>query len=221
MSFQESDYCFVVKDPEGNSILVEFRPHDVAARQQYRGVWNKLSQAVQKQHELSAGRPPPEWTRWKPWDWCDQVRGYENRVSFVAWCGDHLVGFLNFWPAFEAIHQVGKRVLYVEHLAAAPGNLTTELWVRRYRYVGAALFAYAILVSHLQGFEGRLGLHVADESALEFYRSLHRKCGDTLFFAERTGVPGPTPRGADEVLRTYLETTEGGATSWLEGYRRG
>jgi len=29
--------------------------------------------------------------------------------------------------------------------------------------------AYAILLSRQQGFEGRLGLHAADEGALEFY----------------------------------------------------
>jgi hypothetical protein len=217
----ESDYCFVVEDPDGNSVLVEFRPHDDIARQQYLGIWNKLSQAVQKHHQLSKGPPAPEWTTWKPWEWCDQRRGYENRQAVVAWCGDHLIGFLNLWADFASIHQAEKRVLYIEHLAAAPGNLTTALWVRRYRHVGAALFAYAALVSHLRGFEGRLGLHVADETALRFYRHVHGKCMNNLFYPERNGVAGPMPRGQHETNKTYLETMEAGATQWLEGYRRG
>jgi hypothetical protein len=57
----------------------------------------------------------------------------------------------------------------VKHLAAAPGNLLTQLWVGRFRRVGGALFAYAALLSYRQGLEDRLGLHVADASALGFY----------------------------------------------------
>jgi hypothetical protein len=137
----------------------------------------------------------------------------------VAWCGSRLVGFLNVWPDFESIHQTGKRVLYIEHIAASPGDLSTELWARRYSGVGAALFAYAVLVSHVRGFEGQLGLHVADPSALAFYRHLHSKCLGGLFQPERTGVAGPTPRGDREASKTYLETLEAWATQWLEGYR--
>lgn len=218
----ESEYWFVVQDPDGLSNLLEIRPHDDPAKQQYRGVWNKLSQAVQKHHELGPKTPAPAWTTWKPWDWCDQRKGYESRQQFVAWAGNQLVGFLNVWPDFDAIHQASKRVLYIEHLAAAPGNLTTELWERRFRGVGAALFAYAVLVSHQRGFGGRLGLHVADEAALEFYRHLHsKKCGGALFYPEQSGVPGPTPHGEDERSKTYLETKEDAATGWLEGYRHG
>jgi hypothetical protein len=53
-----------------------------------------------------------------------------------------------------------------------------------------------------------------------FYRHIHRKCEDTLFHPERTGVEGPTPRGGYETTKTYLETTEADATRWLEEYRR-
>jgi GNAT superfamily N-acetyltransferase len=219
-TIEEADYCFVVADSARNSILLQFRSHDEAAKQQYLGVWHKLSQAIQKHHQLAGGPPAPEWAAWKPGEWCDQQRGYENRQKVVAWCGNHLVGFLNLWPDVEASHQHGKRVLYIEHLAAAPGNLTTELWDRRYAGVGAALFAYAVLFSHQRGHEGRLGLHVADEAALRFYRHLNDRCGGALFYPERTGVPGPTPRGPHEAGKTYLETTEAGAMRWLEEYRR-
>src|SRR5262245_5326404 len=121
----ESDYCFVVEDTQGNSVLVEFRPHDDAAKQHYVGVWHKLSQAVQKHHQLAGGPAAPEWTAWKPGEWCDQQRGYEKREKLVAWCGSHLIGFLNVWADFASIHQAGKRVLYIEHLAASPGDQRT------------------------------------------------------------------------------------------------
>jgi hypothetical protein len=78
-----------------------------------------------------------------------------------------------------------------------------------------------VLVSHLQGFEGRLGLHAAEASALSFYRRLNQKCGNQLFHPEQTGIVGPTPHGARETTKPYLETTEAGATGWLEEYRRG
>lgn len=191
-------------------------------REQYRGVWHKLGQAVQKHHQLAAGSLAPEWTTWKPGEWCEQLNGYEQRQKVVAWSGNLLAGFLNVWPDVVSIHQPSKRVLYIEHLAAAPGNLSTELWVRRFRRVGGALFAYAVLLSHQQGFEGRLGLHVADAQALGFYRRLNTEhCHGELFYPEQSGVAGPTPRGSHETGKTYLEATEAGATSWLEEYRRG
>ncbi len=216
---QESDYCFVVENPDKKSVLLEIRPHDDLARQYYLGVWQKMSQALQKRHQL-AGTAAPEWTTWKPGEWCDQRRGNENRQQLVAWCGDDLAGFLNLRPNHPSVFQTDKYVLYVEHLAAAPGNITTDLWVRRFGRVGETLFAYAVLVSHLQGFEGRLGLHAAETSALGFYRRLHQKCGERLFHPERIGVAGATPHGVRETTRTYLETVEAGATGWLEEYRR-
>src|SRR4051794_22659963 len=101
---QGSEFCFVVEDPDGNAAVVEFRPHDEVAREQYRGVWHKLAQAMQKHHQLVAS-PPPEWTAWKPGEWCDQQHGYERRQQVVAWHGGNLIGFLNIWPDFGSIHQ--------------------------------------------------------------------------------------------------------------------
>ncbi len=219
---QGDDYCFVVKDPEERSVALEMREHDDLAKQNYLTVWQKLSLALQKHHQLGKTTDPPEWTTWKPGEWCDQKHGYEKRQKYVAWCGNNLVGFLHVWPDFPSAHQLDQSVLYIEHLAAAPGNLDTELWARRFRYVGAALLAYAVLLGKSQGFGGRVGLHAADEKALEFYRYLHEaKCGGKLFSAERADVPGPTPRGDQDRTKTYLEMSEEGANAWLGGYRRG
>jgi hypothetical protein len=217
---EDPQYCFVAVDADGRSVEMLIRGHDDLAKKQYQGVWNKLAQAVQKQHQLGSGPPAPAWTTWKPWEWCDQQHGYEKRQKYVAWCGDNLVGFLNVWADFPSNHQPGKMVLYVEHLAAAPGNLSTTLWVRRFRSVGAALVAYAVLLSKQQGFEGRLGLHAADDEARGFYRHIHQKCRNGLFHPETSEVVGPTPRGEHERSNTYFETIETGAAAWLEGYRR-
>jgi hypothetical protein len=220
-TIKEADYCFVVENRKGESVLVEFHDHEETARQQYAKVWQKLSQAVQNHHSLAGGPPAPEWTAWKPGDWCNQQQGYENRLKLVAWCGSHLIGFLHLWPDFESIHQMGKRVLYLEHMGAAPGNMNTELWEQRYSGVGSALFAYSVLLSHLRGFEGRLGLHAANDSALGFYSRLHAECGNALFYSQQSGVSGPTPHSAGDLSKPYLETREDGATHWLEEYRRG
>jgi hypothetical protein len=120
--------------------------------------------------------------------------------------------------------QEGKQVLYIEHIAASPGDLDTELWGRRYSHVGFALLAYAILWSRQQGFAGRLGLHVADAGVLGFYRSLSQNhCGGKLWHPERRGVLAPTPYSTMETdgERVYLESTEDASTTWLEEYRRG
>ncbi len=74
--------------------------------------------------------------------------------------------------------------------------------------------------THQRGFDGRLGLHVADADAVNFYRHIHGKCEGTRFFPERTGIEGPTPRRAYDSPKTYLETTEAEATRWLEEYHR-
>src|SRR5262249_3428836 len=148
-----------------------------------------------------------------------QQHGYEKRQKIVAWCGNNLVGFLNVWPDVPAIHQPGKSVLYVEHLAASPGNLSTALWMPRFCRVGGVLFAYAVWLSYQQNFDGRLGLHVADDQAIGFYQHLNSKyCEGTLFYPQQNGVAGPTPRGDREKAKVYLETTEAGAVRWLKEY---
>ena len=219
---QEADYLFVaIEEPSGQPTQLEVRAYDDGAKQHFQSVWQRLYKGLQGHHKICSRAAPP-WAAWQPWDWCEEKKtGYEGRIKYVAWCGDIPAGFLNVWVDFPSAHQPGKATLYLEHLAAAPGNQTTELWNRRFKAVGAALFAYAILLSQQRGFEGRVGLHVADAGALAFYRVLHRKCGDALFYPDRTGVAGPTPRGAHETSKTYLETTEAGATAWLEGYRSG
>jgi hypothetical protein len=217
---QEADYCFVVVDAEGTPFRLDVRPYDANAKDHLQSVWKRLSAALQVHHKFCQ-RPAPAWTDWKPWDWCEEKKpGHEGRLKYVGWCGNIPVGFMNVWPDFSSIHQAGKKLLYLEHIAASPGSLTTELWNRRFQAVGAALFAYAILLSDLRGFEGRVGLHIADSEADGFYRRLQEKCENALFYPDQTAVAGPTPRGEHDKAKTYLETREPGARRWLEEYRR-
>jgi hypothetical protein len=220
-STREEDYCFVIIDEaSGRPVGLDVHEYDAGAKSHLQGIWQRLYLGLQGHHKL-CGRPAPAWAAWRPWDWCEEKKpGYEGRIKYVAWTGDIPVGFLNVWADYPSAHQPGKSVLYLEHVASAPGNQTTELWNRRFKAVGAALFAYTLLTSRQRGFDGRVGLHVADADASSFYRHIHAKCGSALFFPERTGVEGPTPRRALDAPKTYLETTEAGATRWLEEYRR-
>jgi len=220
-SIQEQDYWFVVVDEESKrSVEIDIRPYDEGAKFQFQSVWQRLYGALKEHHKL-CGRPVDEWMTWRPWDWCEERKpGYDARTKYAAWAGDITVGFLNVWRDFPSAHDASKSVLYLEHLAVAPGNKDTKLWNRKFGSVGSALLAYSVLLSHLLGYEGRIGLHASDDQALNFYRCANRKCNNTLLQPEVTGIEGPTPRGALDAQKTYLESRESGATLWLEGYRR-
>lgn len=215
-----ADYEFVVQRAPDEWYVLDILQHEDKARDHYRHVWEKLASVLRKYHGMIEREPAPAWVSWKPGDWCEQQRGYEGRRKYVAWCGDSVVGFLNVWSGFPSQQQPGRSVLYVEHVATAPGSIETELWSPRYRGVGMALMAYAGFLSMSEGFEGRLGLHVAHDEAMGFYRRLQAKCGGTLFYPERNGVVGPTPHGENDRDRIYLESTEHGTKAWLEEYRR-
>lgn len=220
LSVQESDYFFVIEDADGRSVRLDVRPYDDDGKKHLQSVWKRLFASLQEHHKI-CGRPAAAWTAWKPWDWCEEKKaGYEGRLKYLAWCGNIPIGFLNVWTDFPSVHQAGKKLLYLEHIAAAPGNQSTELWHRRFKVIGATLFAYAILLSNLRGLEGRVGLHIGDSEAEGFYRRLNEKCENALFYSQQMGIAGPTPRGEHDKAKTYLETTELGARRWLEEYRR-
>lgn len=220
-----TNYSFVVEystdDDTWRWVELEIREHDDLARRQYLGIWHKLCQSLQSHHDLGGLTQPPQWVSWKPGEWCNQKKGYERRLQYVASAGPNLVGFLNCWPNVPSVEDQSKELLYVEHVATAPGNIQTDLWRRKFRYVGQALLAYAVLLSQLHGFDGRIGLHVAGAEAIGFYRRIsERDCQGKLFRGERTGISGPTPRGEAEQAKIYLETVETEATNWLETYRK-
>jgi hypothetical protein len=139
---QAADFCFaVIEEATRRSVELEVRESNDGAKRHFQSVWQRLYVAVQEHHKI-CGRSAPEWSSWKPWDWCQEKKpGYEGRIKFTAWCGDAPAGFLNVWAGFPSAHESDQQVMYIEHIAAAPGNQTTELWGRRFKSVGAALFA--------------------------------------------------------------------------------
>jgi hypothetical protein len=215
------EYCFVVEDARGDSFEMEILPSDERAKKHFQSVWQRLSLAVEGLHKQES-LPVPAWTNWQPWKWCEDKRvEYRPRRKYVAWCASNQVGLLNVWAGFPSKHEAGKQTLYIEHVGAAPGNQDTELWNRKYRYVGTALLAYAVKLSREQSFEGRISLHASDEDALSFYRRVAAKIAGGLFYPEQKDVLGPTPHaGRNDRSLTYLETTLAGADRLLEDYRR-
>jgi len=217
---KEDDYCFVIIDKSTDrSVKLEVRLHDDVAQRHLQSVWQRLYVGLQEHHKI-CGRSVPDWAMWKPWDWCQEKRiGFEYRVKYIAWCGDLPVGFFNVWENAKSAHTTDKTIIYLEHIAVGPNGQSTEIWRQRFQYIGSALFAYIIFLSQQHGYAGRVGLHVASDEALGFYQRLNEKCDRQLFYPERTGISGPTPRGQQETNKTYLETQESGASLWLENYR--
>jgi hypothetical protein len=172
--------------------------------------------ALEKHHSLANESPSPGWTKWKPATWCGQ-RDPEDRQKFAAWCGPNLVGFLNVRADYPSIFSSGEKVLYVEHVGSAPGNLSTEIWEKRLAGIGTALMAYAVLQSVLQGYEARVGLHASDSTADGFYLTLNQK--RPIFHPGRQGVGG-TPQDRRAPQRPYYETVPEQALHLLEDYRR-
>ncbi len=214
------EYCFVVEDDKHNSFELEITLADDRAKKHFQSVWQRLSNAVDGLGKIE-GITLPAWAEWTPWKWCEDNReAYQPRQKYVAWCGSNLVGILNVWLNFESSCDPGNRTLYVEHLAASPGNLTTELWNRRYSRVGHALLAYAVKLSQEQGTEGRVSLHASNAEALTFYEYLNQKLAGALFYPGKMGITGPTPQGSrSDPSKTYLETQPAGAKQLLEVYR--
>lgn len=219
-AIREADYDFAASYGHDEWVTLEFRTHDEAARSQFADVWLKLYTAIRNQYKLANSGPPPDWSKWSPHDWCQQKTGYENRQKYAAWAGNRLAGFLNLWAGFPSQFDAGAQVLYVEHMAAAPGNLDSHIWARRLGHVGKALMAFVAFQSIAQGFDGRFGLHVDGGGALDWYRKVDSEMNGTLFHPDGNEVLGPTPHGAADKNRVYLEATAVGAREWLEAYRR-
>jgi hypothetical protein len=222
------DRLFIVAYPTNSLALPDDQPRTTVrlslhvnhelAYSYFKDVWYKLLLALKNFHKIH-GTSAPECVNWEPHDWSRATKGVEDRVKVTAWDGNAMVGFVNLRPAFNSPHDSAKRVMYVEHMAAAPGNLATDLWEKRLSYVGQALLAYAVLQSHQAGFDGLLGLHAADDTALAYYEKLNSDFEGKLFFDKAFDVAAPFPIGDKARSKPYLETTPAGALELLEAYR--
>ncbi len=197
------------------SVPMTFARVDAAAGEWLRSVWKEMVNAAKKACTLT-GRPAPKWLNWQPWQWCFEKALLEaGRTPVLAWAEEYPAGFLTLWPPSNA-----SGALYIEHLAATPGDMSTPLWGKRYHKVGWSLMAYVIHVSKENGFGGRVGLHAAEDAVLTGVYRRYEAAVPGLFRPDQTGIPGPTPYGAQKSLTlTYLETTEEGAARFLEGFR--
>ncbi len=201
-------------------LVLEMRPYTPDDQPWLASVWKRLSDGLSAAHK-KLEIAEPDWNSWKPWDWCEKRKpGYDLRQTHLGWVGDELVGFLNIWLEYDSQNSPGKNLVYIDHLAATPWNVSTHLWRRKYKAVGIALLAYTAKLSQDLGYGGRFGLHASSSDALNFYRRVASDRNPALFHPEITGILGPTPHGnPGDRCRTYLETTPQGAINLLEDYR--
>lgn len=213
------EYDFTVAETiDGNEqyLVLSIEPSDDRAIPYFKGVWGKMSSAVQGFHEHAQDGGCPAWAAWQVYNWSkEKVVG---RETYVAWSGDVMVGFVNLRSPFESKIIQGKEITYLEHIAAFPGCQTTRIWNRLLGGVGRALIAFSVYTSKQRGHDGILGFHVADEHARIWYDTLNAKYGGKLLSQELNGVPGFHQRSAESA---YFETTAEGSTMFLEQYRHG
>lgn len=217
----EDEYSFVAQLPveeDGKRwVVLTIRSQDEPCGRLLGNVWEKMYTALRNFHDQTAddSGPPPSWVYWKLSDW-SRDKKISDRQKFAAWAGNLLVGILNTRPGYPSQRYPGKEVLYIEHIATAPGNLPTVLWRERLRSVGSALMAYAVYQSVAQGFEGRIGLHAADDAATRFYTHLKDKFS---FFGEPLkGITG-TPEDRKAKEKYYFESIPEPAITYLDEYR--
>ncbi len=206
----DSNYRFVAFDSSADRwVELVIEPASERSQLFLTKVWHKLSQAVENACKLEES-PVPNWVTWRPHEWSTKPTPHQLRL--VAWDGDVLAGFLNL--RLDRLSVQGKKpIVYVEHVATFPGNISTSLWKRRLSAVGRALLAYAVERAHELG-RDRIGLH-ADADAVAWYNALDNEY-NKLFSVRQAGILGLYPNSQTQI---YFETSPMGAQSLLEGYR--
>lgn len=217
MQDQDGTYRFVALDPRDDtrSVSLNIVASNERSVQQLRKVWLKMYTAMRGYHETIDSAVAPGWVHWKPDEWCEDKR-VKDRRSFAAWAGDTLVGFLNIRPGYTSLSEPDEKLVYIEHISTAPGNLSTDVWGQRLMGVGTCLTAFAILQSVRDEYGGRIALHASDPMAARYYDDLMKK--HRLFLPPRTGIPG-TPEDKRAPQRFYYESNPEHARTFLEGYR--
>jgi len=209
------NYKLLPRD-ELESYELSIVPQDDSCHKMFGSVWGKMQAALTGFYKNTGQTDSPGWANWDLSRWYTSKEP-ADRLKYAAWVGSSVVGILNLRPSFPSHFETGKKLIYVEHVAASPGDIATPIWDRRYASIGTALMAYAILRSVTEGFEGRIGLHAADTSAAVFYANLQSKF--SLFIADpKIGVPG-TEQDKRAKERPYFEVEPRGGLTLLEDYR--
>lgn len=214
------EYTFVAIDAaDESSVVLDIRPHDAATQKFITRVCDKMTQALKNYHDICERNHCPEWAKWKVVEWSQQQ--VQERQKFGAWAGDLLCGYLWIRAGFPSAVTQKQAIIYVEIMAATPTNIGTAVWSKRFGFVGRALLAFTVLQSIKQGFEGRFGLHAADDAAAKYYRHLNEDMGNGLFSAELIGIEGVPPRVEQAKSNPYFEAEPVGAVELLRDYANG
>jgi hypothetical protein len=126
----DTDWIFKEK-----SAKLDIRPFADDADKFLREIWGKMQMAAEKFHAANK-EAIPGWATWKVHEWATKTKGCEDRQKYMAWHGSTIAGFINLRPGFPSQKTVGKEIIYVEHMAAAPGNQRTKILCRYLMLVG-------------------------------------------------------------------------------------
>lgn len=156
------------------------------------------------------GVPRALWPQSRHWDWPRKVAEVKGLLAFrgLSLISEGVTQGLmrvDLNQVGRDSSQLGKPLVYVDYLEAAPWNRPDCSDAPRFRGIGSALMTAAILLSQEEGFHGRVGLHSLPQSE-RFYR-------DSCRMIER----GPDPEYDNLV---YFEMTSEQATAFLADERR-
>ena len=135
-------------------------------------------QIKRMQHE---GVPRDKWPQHRHWDWRDKqevTEGYLAYQMFGIECESQMQGLMLVTTAGHACRitsQIGKPLIYISFLAAAPWNLPSIVSEPRFSLAGSVLLAAAINLSVEEEFAGRIGLHSLPQADKWYSKS----CGMT------------------------------------------
>jgi len=164
-------------------------------------LWKPWLEAHQTAHPKLPGQQSAHW------DWTAKataIQGLLRYPSFAIECCGDTQGLMivDTVASCRLPSQLGKALVYVDFLEAAPWNRGTLTGTPRFKRVGLVLLNVALQVSQQEGAEGRIGLHSLPQSD-SWYRD---KC--------RMADLGPD---ANKQNLRYFEMTVEQANAFLRG----
>jgi hypothetical protein len=99
----------------------------------------------------------------KYWDWRFKLRyiaSQDNREGYAIECENQTQGLMMIETQMHGSRfNIGKKLVYVDGIAAAPTNRIQIQCPPQFKGVGTALLSFARIRSIELGYEGRVGLH--------------------------------------------------------------
>jgi hypothetical protein len=133
--------------------------------------WSQLRIAGALKLSQSGHSVPEHWH----WDWRRKSAKLKllSYRCFAIECGGELQGLMMTSTTKSSARlapDVGRPIVYVEYLEAAPWNIRPIVSEPRFGGVGLRLFESAVHYSVAEGFHGRVGLHALPQAA-SFYQA--------------------------------------------------